>query len=276
MTESFRSADGLTLRYHRLGEGPLLVCHPGGPGFSSRYFAGDLGGLDTLFTLVLLDPRGTAESERPADPEAYSTDHYVADVEALRAALGVEQLNLLGHSHGGVVAAAYAAEHPTRVRRLVLANSLARLLREMERQATHADEPGTRSLRALEQERGEFGRRRSCVTGCSGSRSTCAFDDNARVHRGERRRAAEYRRRLKWFNASSARCPAARPAPRLCASAPTLVLTGEADFICGPACAADFAEGIAGAEKLIVSDCGHFTYYEEPERWREAVQRFVQ
>ena len=46
MTESFRSADGLTLQYHRLGDGPLLVCHPGGPGFSSRYFAGDLGGLD--------------------------------------------------------------------------------------------------------------------------------------------------------------------------------------------------------------------------------------
>ena len=41
--------------------------------------------------------------------------------------LGEEQLNLLGHSHGGVVAMAYAAEHPTRVRRLVAADSLVRI-----------------------------------------------------------------------------------------------------------------------------------------------------
>jgi hypothetical protein len=42
--ESFRTADGRTLSYRREGSGPLLVCHPGGPGFSSRYF-GDLAGL---------------------------------------------------------------------------------------------------------------------------------------------------------------------------------------------------------------------------------------
>ena len=39
------------------------------------------------------------------------------------------------------------------------------------------------------------------------------------------------------------------------------------DFICGPACAADFAEGIARRRELIVSEgCEDLTYYEEPER----------
>jgi proline iminopeptidase len=283
MSESFHGADGLTLQYHRLGDGPLLVCHPGGPGFSSRYFARDLGGLDALFTLVLVDPRGTADSERPADPEAYSTDDYVADVEALRVALGEEQLNLLGHSHGGVVAAAYAGEHPSRVRRLVLANSLARLHEdEMERlKATHADEPWyDDAQQALEQElAGEFETpeelRRLAIR--EFAFYFAHYDDGARAFL-EEHVAAEVPNTdaLKWFNT---RLEAGEFDLRSLLSriqAPTLVITGESDFICGPACAADFAAGIAGAEKLIVADCGHFTYYEQPERWREALQRVVQ
>jgi len=73
----------LTLTYHRAGAGPLLVCHPGGPGFSSQYF-GDLAQLADAFTLILLDPRGTAGSDSPDDARAYTTSDYVADVEAFR------------------------------------------------------------------------------------------------------------------------------------------------------------------------------------------------
>jgi pimeloyl-ACP methyl ester carboxylesterase len=56
--DSFTTADGRTLAYRLAGSGPMLVCHPGGPGFSSRYF-GDLAGLGGRFTLALLNPRGT-------------------------------------------------------------------------------------------------------------------------------------------------------------------------------------------------------------------------
>src|SRR3954471_21062202 len=129
--ESFRTADGRTLSYRREGEGPLLVCHPGGPGFSSRYF-GDLAGLGESFTLILFDPRGTGGSDRPADPRAYTTEDYLADLDELREHLGLERMLLLGHSHGGVVAAAYASAHPGRVDRLVLASTLARFAKEQE------------------------------------------------------------------------------------------------------------------------------------------------
>ena len=66
MKESFRTHDGRRLTFRREGSGPLLVCHPGGPGFSSRYLA-DLGGLGSTRTLVMLDPRGTADSDAPQD-----------------------------------------------------------------------------------------------------------------------------------------------------------------------------------------------------------------
>jgi len=129
--ESFRTADGRALSYRREGDGPVLVCHPGGPGFSARYF-GDLAGLGASFTLVMLNPRGSEGSDRPADPRAYATGDYVSDLDELRAHVGLERMLLLGHSHGGMVAAAYAAGHPDRVERLVLASTLARFAAEQE------------------------------------------------------------------------------------------------------------------------------------------------
>src|SRR2546425_1710411 len=122
---SFTTGDGRKLTYRKLGHGPVLVCHPGGPGFSADYF-GDLAALWEQFTLIMLNPRGTGASDRPRDPRAYQIDDYVDDVEELRRHLGLERMLLLGHSHGGMVAQAYAAKHPQHVHRLVLASTLPR------------------------------------------------------------------------------------------------------------------------------------------------------
>ena len=137
--ERFRTADGRTLSYRVDGAGPVLVCHPGGPGFSSRY-VGDLVGLGEHFSLVLLDPRGTGGSERPPDARAYATEDYVADLQELRAHLRLDRMLLLGHSHGGVVTAAYAAAYPEHVERLVLASTLARFGEEQQQAMTAAME----------------------------------------------------------------------------------------------------------------------------------------
>ena len=56
MIDIFTTPEGLTLSYERRGSGPLLVCHPGGPGYSSAEFR-DFGGLDDSFELLLLNPR---------------------------------------------------------------------------------------------------------------------------------------------------------------------------------------------------------------------------
>ena len=116
---SLSGADGTRLAYHRAGEGAPLICLPGGPMQSSAYL-GDLGGLTAHRSLVRLDPRGTGESAAPADPASYRCDRQVDDVEALRAHLGQDRVDLLGHSAGGTLAVLYAARHPDRVGRLAL------------------------------------------------------------------------------------------------------------------------------------------------------------
>jgi proline iminopeptidase len=112
----FRSAAGTELHYELRGDGPLLVCQPGGPGRPAGYL-GDLGGLSRSRTLLLLDQRGTGLSE-PA-PSYVFTD-LADDLERLRLDLGADSLDLLGHSAGAWTVLAYTAKHPSRVSRLVL------------------------------------------------------------------------------------------------------------------------------------------------------------
>jgi pimeloyl-ACP methyl ester carboxylesterase len=116
---SFSSYDGTELAYHVIGTGEPLICLPGGPMRASQYL-GDLGGLDEHRQLILLDHRDTGDSARPSDPETYRIDRMVADVEALRAHLGLETMDILAHSAGANLVALYASAHPTRVAKLAL------------------------------------------------------------------------------------------------------------------------------------------------------------
>ena len=116
---TFSAADGLELAYHAQGEGRPLICIPGGPMRDSRYL-GDLGGLSATCRLVRLDLAGTGHSAIAGDASRYCCDQLVADVRALQDHLGLERVDLLGHSAGANVAVLYAAQYPESVRRLVL------------------------------------------------------------------------------------------------------------------------------------------------------------
>lgn len=116
---TFHTYDGTELAYHLVGEGTPLICLPGGAMRASAYL-GTLGGLSARRQLVLLDLRGTGDSAVPDDPATYRCDRQAADVEALRAHLGLERVDLLAHSAAGDLAALYAARYPHRLRNLVL------------------------------------------------------------------------------------------------------------------------------------------------------------
>ncbi|MFM9697469.1 alpha/beta fold hydrolase [Streptomyces europaeiscabiei] len=116
---TFRAPDGTLLAHRTFGDGPPLVCLPGGPMRASAYL-GELGGLSAHRRLVMPDLRGTGESAVPEDTGSYRCDRLVGDVEALREELGVERLDLLAHCAGANVAAAYVRAYPERVGRLAL------------------------------------------------------------------------------------------------------------------------------------------------------------
>jgi proline iminopeptidase len=281
VVESFRTADGRTLSYRREGSGPVLVCHPGGPGFSSRYF-GDLAGLGGSFTLVLLNPRGTEGSDRPADPRAYATEDYVGDLEELREHLGLERLLLLGHSHGGVVAQAYAAGHAERVEKLVLASTLARFAEE-QTEAMEAgmnartDEPWyADALAALEAEqegRFESDEELADLAFREFPFYFARYGDAERAYLEELRGEIPVADALLLFNNEVFTTFDLRPELAKITAA-TLVITGEEDFIAGPVCAADFAT-IPNATTVILPGSGHFIFVEARDRFRDEVTGFL-
>ena len=280
--EGLTTRDGRRLAYRRLGEGPTLVCHGGGPGFSSLYLT-DLGNLGEELELVLLDPRGTGGSTKPADPRAYTFDDYVADLDELREHLGLERMQLLGHSHGGVIAIAYAARYPERIERLILASSLARFSPEQETAMAeavegHSGEPWYEDARAaLEAEvAGDF--ESDEELGDLALREFpfyfARYGDKERAYLETLRSETPNAAALRLFNTEVAPSFDLRPELERI-TAPTLVLAGEKDFVTGPPSAAELAEGIAQARTVLLPETGHFVFVEAPDAFREAVLAFL-
>jgi proline-specific peptidase len=280
--QALTTRDGRRLAYRCAGKGPTLVCHGGGPGFSALYLA-DLGGLAEELELVLLDPRGTGGSTKPDDPRAYELDDYVADLEELRAHLGLEQLQLFGHSHGGVVAIVYAARHPDRVERLILASTLARFSPEQETAMAEAversaAEPWYEDARAAleaesagdfesDEELGELALREFPFY-------FARYGDDERAYLETLRSEIPNADALRLFNTEQVPVFDLRPELKRI-TAPTLVIAGEDDFITGPPSAAEIGEGIAGSRTVLLPNTGHFVFVEAPEAFREAVLAFL-
>lgn len=280
--DGLTTSDGRRLAYRRRGEGVPLVCHSGGPGFSALYL-GELAGLDEQLDLVLLDPRGTGGSERPADPRAYTIEDYANDLEELRRHLGLDRINLFGHSHGGIVAIDYAARFPDRVERLVLANTLARFAEEqlgaMETaMVAKAAEPWYEDARAAleieqagefetDEELGELARRFFPFY-------FAFYGDPERAYIESLRPDVPNADTLRLFNQEIFTTFDLRPElGRI--SAPTLVITGEEDFIAGPVCADEIEAGLHDVRKVNVPGAGHFVFVEAPRQFREAVLEFL-
>jgi pimeloyl-ACP methyl ester carboxylesterase/DNA-binding CsgD family transcriptional regulator len=75
-------------------------------------------------TVVRYDERGCGLSDRA--PGQLSVDAWVADLEAVVGAAGLDRFALLGISQGAAIALVYAARHPERVSHLVLYGGYAR------------------------------------------------------------------------------------------------------------------------------------------------------
>jgi proline-specific peptidase len=94
-------------RHLRSTRAPLIAIH-GGPGGSHDYLL-PLTALAEERTVVLYDQLDCGDSDKPGNPANWNVDRFVAEVDVLRQALGLDRCILLGHSWGGLVAVEYAA-----------------------------------------------------------------------------------------------------------------------------------------------------------------------
>jgi len=121
--EGFVDAHGVMIYYMSTGRGqPLMILH-GGPGASHDYFLPYLLPLMRHHRVVFIDERGSGQSQKLENPSGYTIENMVEDVEAVRQALGLGKISLLGHSYGGALAQAYALKYQRNLSHLILAST---------------------------------------------------------------------------------------------------------------------------------------------------------
>ena len=121
--QGFVDANGVMIFYEEFGMGdPLMIVH-GGPGATHDYFLPYLLPLARNNRLIFIDERGSGKSEKFENVKLYTVVNMVEDVEAVRKALGLGKMNLLGHSYGGVLAQAYALKYQENLSHLILCST---------------------------------------------------------------------------------------------------------------------------------------------------------
>lgn len=271
--------DGTRLAVHRRGEGPPLLCLPGGPGRASEYLE-DVGGLDADHTLHLLDSRGSGESELPADRESLQLTRLPDDVEDVRRALGLDPADVLAHSAGCPVALLHAARHPDAVRRLVLLTPSGRPFGW-----PPDDLPAIRDARAGEDWYADAAAAQEALADASPrirgelERETRPFwygrwDARAQAHAA----GADHQMSLRAA-AGYVPGPGYDPAA-VCGElgrvrARTLVVVGDRDALTGVAAGRRIADALPDAELVVLPGAGHFPWVDEPAALAAAVRPFL-
>lgn len=118
-------------KYHvwtkKVGTGPvaMLTLH-GGPGCTHEYFECFEDFLPQHgIQFFYYDQLGSAYSDQPNDPSLWTVERFCEEVEQVRAALGLENFYLYGHSWGGMLGIEYALKYQRHLKGLIISNMTA-------------------------------------------------------------------------------------------------------------------------------------------------------
>ncbi|MEV4350019.1 alpha/beta hydrolase [Actinoplanes sp. NPDC049596] len=251
------TVDGVRQVYHVAGQGPLCVAHSGGPGIDSAYLR--MPRLEAAYTMVYLEPVGTGDSGRL---DQYGIDTYASFLAAVVDDLAQPQVYLLGHSHGGFVVLQYALDHPDRVAGLILYDTSPVTGPEFWESAM----TGVAAYAAVDpQVPAAFQR---AVTAGDDETMSAALREAVPVYFADfPARRDEFQPFVAGIRAWAV---AQDPAPFDVRSrlpeitAPTVVIVGAHDFICGPRWAGLLHTGVKDSRLVELKASGHFGHLEEP------------
>jgi len=269
-----------SLYVHMVGSGADTVLVPLG-----SWLEPGLIPLSQRHTVIFYDPRHRGRSHELTDTTAATFDGDVADLEAVRVALGASRVAVIGYDYYAAVAAAWAAQNPRAVTRLVLLSpmephdSLARSWNPVERMARI----DTTAARALVKSRAAGRDTTDAVAYCEEF-----WRVNAKVFLGDISRDT---RRPDWCQLSNETPPRiANAAGRALASlgpavdvgaraasvtAPTLVIHGRLDLVANPEGAREWTRRINGARLLWMGNVGHLPFLEDGQAVLDAVAEFL-
>jgi len=266
-----------TIYYEVTGSGagnPLIVVN-GGPGFDHTYLhlSKAWGMLAKNRTVVFYDQRGTGRSVGNYNGQTFTLKDQIEDLEALRAHLGYEHIDLLGHSWGGFLVMAYAAVHSDRAEHLAIVDSAAPRWKDTlflfadvfpettERQASVAFAGGMGDKAAKAASMHEYlsmlcystENRDAFLIGMAGS----SFSEQVNQAVTQSIEGFDLNPEIRKFRF------------------PVLVLTGRYDMNVAPLVAYKIHQAIPGSRFIVFERSGHLPFYEEAEGFVRVVENFL-
>lgn len=291
LAEILTLADGRTVEWEAVGDGTPLMWVEGGPGLWAHLARPDVELVSDLFRCHLVNAPGCGRTSPPAEISGYALPGIIAFFEEVRERLGLGQVTVMGHSWGGLVAAAWAAAHPESIDRLVVidgypggiiddsGSAVDQNAAHAERDralARHAGEPWyDAAVRGLAEE-DEGWDEETWISRFDPVWPVYFADPSsplAAPHLARVRAEVRSNRVMSnaWFgdvhhfdhvdilpSLVEVRCPA-------------LVIAGQDDFICGPAWNRPIAAAIPAARYIEFADTGHLPQYEQPAAFRAAL-----
>lgn len=256
------------------GSLPVIAVN-GGPGLSHAYMLqNDMWQkIAAQRYVVFYDQRGTGASKRLQPGAPQSMDAQVADLEAVRSELSLDRVALVGDSYGGLLVMAYAAAYPKHVAKLVLSDSAApawknivHLLPQVFPDTEEAGEAEDKKLAANP----EAAAQASLLNHFRMIFYSPELRDAYMAHMGD----------IGYVPAVAEAVSKATTDLDLTAKLPgfhfpTLVITGRYDMNVAPLTAWRMAHAIPGAKIVFFEKSGHLPSYEEPQKYREVLEGFL-
>jgi pimeloyl-ACP methyl ester carboxylesterase len=266
---------GQPVRYHRLGEGPVLVLVHGITS-SSRTWHSVMPALAERYTVIAPDLLGHGRSAKPRGD--YSLGAYASGIRDLLSVLGLSRATVVGHSLGGGIAMQFAYQFPQSIERLVLVDS-GGLGNEVSMLLRAATLPGAEYVLPLlfggvARTTGSTVGRIAGRLGIKGNANVRGMAESfASLGDGDARRAFVHTARS-VIDPSGQRVDA-RDRLYLSEGVPTLLVWGERDPIIPVEHGREAHELMPHSRLEVFPGAGHFPFNDDPQRFVAVVDDFV-
>jgi proline iminopeptidase len=264
---------GGSVWYKIVGDGPAtpLVLLHGGPGAGHDYLE-PMAALGDERPVVFYDQLGCGKSDIPDDTSLWEIGRFVQELAALRTALGLEQIHLLGQSWGGWLAIEYMLLKPEGIASLTLANtcaSAAGFVAGARRRVAELPEDLRATIERCEAEGKTESAEYQAASFTFMQKHVCRVEPFPEyVMRTNANMGVTPVYGHMWgpseFTMTGTLAAWDRRGQLAEISAPTLVVTGPYDEVTEDL-AAELANGIPGARKVMIPNASHTPWIENPD-----------
>jgi proline iminopeptidase len=257
------------------GSGTPLILVNGGPGFDHMYLhvSNAWDSLAKNRPVIFYDQRGDGRSDALKPEQASTLADQIADLDALRAHLGYERMDLLGHSWGGYLVMAYTARHPEHVRRLIICDSAAPKWSDTIFLFNQVYPEGVARQDALDFA-DKLGDEAAATKSLHEYMAMLFYSPEKRDGFMAKSDSFKYTRDVnKKLNDDLGRFDLNPELPKF--HLPTLVITGRYDMNVAPLTAWKIHHAIANSQFVVFERSGHLPFYEEPDEFVRVVEGFL-